>query len=283
MTVIQPSAVALKARGPAGPVGPGGGERSGPVIVLTYAHAGGARLQALLSAHPALTCTAGTGLLPACSQAVAAWRQAEGRPEGVLSPLAASSVRTLAASLMTAVLARSGKSRWCETVAAERSAAEAFLALFPAAQFLCLHRSCQDVIYATLRASPWGLAGPGFAAYTAAYPGSTVAALAAWWAGHARPMLAFEQDHPHACLRVRYEDLAEDPARIERDVLEFLGLDEQVPGLPEPPGNDGPALAGADAPGCGADLPAEQIPSPLLAQVSNLHSRLGYPPVQAGM
>jgi hypothetical protein len=110
-----------------------------------------------------------------------------------------------------------------------------------------------------------------------------VAALAAWWAGHAGPVLAFEQDHPQACLRVRYEDLAADPVRAERDILTFLGLDAHILALPEFPGDDGPdpaGLTGADAPGCGADLPAGQIPPPLLAQVNNLHARLGYPPVR---
>ena len=185
---------------------------------------------------------------------------------------------------MTSIVARAGKRRWCETAAAERSAAETFLALFPAARFVCLHRACPDVIYSTLQASPWGLAGPGFAAHTAAHPGSTVAALAAWWVAHAAPVLAFEQDHPQACRRVRYEDLAAEPARAERDILAFLGLDAQALTLPDLPGDDAPdpaPLAGADAPGCGADLPAGQIPPQLLAQVNNLHARLGYPPLQA--
>jgi hypothetical protein len=110
-----------------------------------------------------------------------------------------------------------------------------------------------------------------------------VAALAAWWVGHAGPVLAFELAHPQSCLRVRYEDLAENPGQAERDVLGFLGLDELVPSLPKLPGDaDGPVLTGADAPGCGADLPAGQIPPPLLAQVNNLHARLGYPPLPAG-
>jgi protein-tyrosine sulfotransferase len=284
VTVAQPPGGMLNKGGQASPASTDGAARPGPVIVLTYGHAGGGRLQSALSGHPALACTTGTGLLAACDQAAAAWRQAEGRRQGPLSQLAAASVRALAAGVMTSVVVRAGKRRWCETAAAERSAAETFLALFPAARFVCLHRACPDVIYATLQASPWGLAGPAFAAYTTAHPGSTVAALAAWWTGHAGPMLAFEQDHPQACLRVRYEDLVADPAAAERDILAFLDLDAHVPEQPEFSGDDSldPAgLTGADAPGCGADLPVGQLPPLLLAQVNNLHARLGYPPLQA--
>jgi hypothetical protein len=261
----------------------GDARRSAPLIVLTYAHAGGARLQSLLSAHPDLACTDGIGLLAACDQAAAAWRQADGRPQAPMSPLAAASVRALATAMISAVVARTGKRRWCETAAAERSAAETFLTLFPDTRFICLHRACPDVIFATLAASRWGLASPGYAAYTAAHPASTVAALAAWWADRARPVLNFEHAHPEACLRVRYEDLASDPAHTERGILKFIGLDGRVPWLPAPPDAadvGSRELSPADAPGCGADLPVAQIPPVSLAQVNALHARLGYLPLQ---
>lgn len=278
-----PAAGAPAGQGGPGPGSDGDGQQA-PVIVLTYGFAGGTRLESLLSGHPALACTTGTGLLAACDQAAAAWRQADGRGQGPLSPLAAASVRSLAAGVISAITARAGKRRWCETAAAERSAAETFLALFPGTRFVCLHRACPDVVYAVLRASPWGLSGPGFAAYTTAFPASTPAALAAWWTGHAGPVLAFEREHPQSCLRVRYEDLAADPARAERDILGFLGLEPQWPALPDLPGGSDPApdgLTGGDAPGCGADFPAGQIPAPLLAQVNDLHAQLGYPPLEA--
>jgi hypothetical protein len=194
-----------------------------------------------------------------------------------MSRLAASSVRGLATTMMTAVVARTGKRRWCETAAPERSAAETFLKLFPETQFVCLHRSCPSVIAATLSASQWGLAGAGYAAYTASHPASTVAALAAWWVDHARPVLAFEEAHPASCMRVRYEDLTADPGQTERDILEFLGLDTRGPWLPGLPGGDSPEIAAAENPGGPEEIPVGQIPQPLLAQVNDLHARLGYP------
>lgn len=263
-----------------GPPPSDGKRRGDPVIVLTYSHSGVRRLQALLGSHPSLACTSGTGLLPLCDQAAEAWRKVEGQRGGPLSPLATASVRALASGMTSALLARTGKQRWCETAIAHRRGAETFLQLFPDTRFLCLHRACPDVIYAALRASPWGVSGPGFATFTAAHPGSTVAALAAYWSAHAAPLLAFEQAHPDACQRIRYEDLAEKPGQMAAGVRDFLGLDDAA--VPTQPGGDDPAAApsGADAPGCGADLPVGQIPLPLLEQVNGLHAKLAYPPLE---
>lgn len=256
------------------PEGAGAGDaaRNAPVIVLTYANAGGRRLQQLLDSQAELACTSGTGVLAACDQAAAAWRQVDRRPAGVLSPLASKSIRAMAAQMITVLVARSGGQRWCETAAAERGAAETFLQVFPGTRFVCLHRACPEVISATLLASPWGLSGAAFAPYVAAYPGSTVAALAAWWAARAGPLLAFERDHPGDCLRVRYEDLAEDPGGAEDSVRLFLGLGGSVSRLPEAPGTSAQMTARDSA-----DLPAGQLPPRLLEQVNELHAELGYP------
>jgi hypothetical protein len=265
------------ASGSAGADGAGSGA---PVIVLTYGHAGAQRLQALLESQPELACTTATGLLAACEQAAATWRQAERRPSGVLSDLARSSIRALAGSMMTSITCEAGRPRWCEIAAAERAAAETFLGLFPRSRFVCLHRACPDVAFAVLSASPWGLSGPGFAACAAAYPGNRVAAVTAWWAEHAEPMLIFEQAHPGECLRLRYEDLAGNPAQTERAICGFLGLSGRIARLPMLPSEQDPRPEGALAPGCGAGMPVGQLPPPLLARVNELHARLGYPALQ---
>lgn len=272
MTAAGPAAVTAARADGAG--------RSAPVIVLTYGQAGVRRLQAFLEGQPELACTTATGLLAACDQAATAWRQAERRPAGQLSTLAVTSLRALANGLITTITAQAGRPRWCEITAAERTAAETFLQVFPATRFVCLHRAFPDVAFAVLSANPWGLSGPGFAAYTAAHPASTLAALAAWWAGHTAQILAFEQDHPAASLRIRYEDLAEDPDVAEHGIRAFLGLDECLAAVPALPGETaGPS--GADAPGCGAGIPAAQLPPLLRNQVNTLHARLGYPPLPA--
>jgi Sulfotransferase family len=209
----------------------GGPVQPGPVIILGYAHSGLARLQRLLGDSPALACTSGTGVLPLCEQAAAAWRSIDHR-DGQLSSLAAASVRALADSMITAILAGAGRTRWCETSTARASSATAFLQLYPAARFLCLHRSCPDVIRAAIRANPWGVAGTAFVPFAAAYPASSAAAVAAYWASCTEALLEFEDAHPGECRRVRYEDLTSHPDRAAAEILGFLALSPGDPAAP---------------------------------------------------
>lgn len=274
-----------------GPEGPGragsgtpedGIDRKAPVIVLTYANAGGPRLQSLLVSQPELTCTSGTGVLAACERAGVAWRQMEGRPANGLSALAVKSIRAMVTMMITSATVRSGRSRWCEMAAAEPSAAEAFLEVFPGTRFVCVQRSCPDLVSAMLLASPWGLSGAAFAPFVAAYPGSSVAALAAWWVAHAGPLLEFERTHPGACIRLSYEDIADSPDATLHHIRQFLGLGGPHDLPPEPVADADQAPADDADLDPSTDLPVDQIPPALLSQVNLLHAELGYPRVGTG-
>ena len=105
-------------------VEPNSDVRDAPVVVLTYAHSGAARLQSLLASHPDLACTSGTGILPLCEQAAITWRSADDRAGMTLSPLALASVRALATGIITSMLIRTGKRRWCELATASPMSAE---------------------------------------------------------------------------------------------------------------------------------------------------------------
>lgn len=251
-----------------------------PVVVLTHASAGGQLLHILLETHRELACTAGTGILAACHQAAAAWGEADDRPQGPLSSLAALSIRQLASQMITVIMARTGGSRWCETAAAEPSAAGTFLRLFPAAKFVCLHRACPDVVTTLLQASPWGVSGPVFAPYVSAYPNSTAAALSAWWAGRAGPLLQFESEHPQACLRMRFEDLVQNPEGAMQRLRLFTGLaaeTTQLPRLPDDRAQAGDAVAPATP-----QFPVGQLPDRLVTSINDIHRTLGYPSLLTG-
>jgi hypothetical protein len=276
MTAMPASRSALEGKRAAGPESARAtAAQGGPVIVLTYAHSGAELLQSVLGRDPDLARTAGTGVLPMCEQAAAAWRTADGRPTGPLSALAAASIRVLATAIISATISGDGKRRWCETSTAPPAYAETFLQLFPGTLVLCLHRSCPDVIQSALHAGPWGLAGEAFAPFTSAHPVSAVAALTAYWAAHTGALLTFERAHPGACRRVRYEDLSADSYD---DLRAFLTLGDG-PGAPDvtghsigaPPGNDDPSLR----------FPAGHVPPGLLEQANDLMKELGYPPLGA--
>jgi protein-tyrosine sulfotransferase len=254
---------------------PAGRPSSAPVIVLAPAYAGASTLRALLDGHPDLACTSGTGLLPLCEQAIATWRNADSRGAGAPSSLASTATRALATSVITAILVREGKSRWCEIAAANPEAAATFLRLYPETRFLCLYRACGGVIRAALDASPWGLADPVLAPFTLKYPANTAASLTAYWITVTGSLLAFEQEHPRSCLRVRFEDLGQ--GRQAGDgITEFLGL--AVPDARPVPdwanSGDEPRPAARDY---AAGFPAGLLPPVLLAQANELLGRLDYP------
>jgi hypothetical protein len=257
----------------------GAADRS-TLIVLTYQHAGAERLRSLLTRDPDLACTYGTGILPLCDAAAATWRSVEGRSaDAALSRLAATSIRALTMPVITSVLARQGGRRWCEFAHAPPRHAATFLQLYPQTKVLCLHRSCVDVIDAAIHAEPWGLSGPAYAPFTAAYPASTVAALTAYWNGITAQLIAFEESHPEACRRVRFEDLAGD--RYPDDLSAFLGIEAPRPGLADLMSPD--EAMPPHRPAGRAPFPADQIPAPVLAQADNLSRKLGYPPLASDL
>jgi protein-tyrosine sulfotransferase len=262
--------------------------QAAPVIILGYPHSGGQRLLSLLSDNTGLACTSGTGLLPLCSEAAAVWRLAEDRDaeSGQISALAAASIRAMVGAMVTQILARVGRNRWCEFAMASEQAAGTFVSLYPGARFVCLHRCFSDVARTAIQASPWGLANPGYAPFVAAYPASTLAALAAWWAVRTSALLAFEQDHPQQCLRVRYEDFDADQPGTASAMASFLGISgagesDTASQTALNPGRQPEAATTPEPAGTAPEppIPVAQLPPALLAEVNDLLRRLGYPPL----
>src|ERR1700678_4232928 len=119
--------------------------RGSHVIVLTHAQPGAGQLGTLLTRHPSLACTAGTGVLQLCEQAATTWRCAE-RTGSSLSTLAAASVRALAGSLISVIKSQEGQERWCEISSAPARSARTFLEIYPETKIVCVHRDCVDVV-----------------------------------------------------------------------------------------------------------------------------------------
>lgn len=250
-----------------------GGGPCAPLVILTYAHAGAELLTHRLSASRSLACTAGTGVLPLCHDALSAWRRAEGR-DGPASPLAVKSVRALVTSMITVIQASGGGSRWCETAFTGDAVAQSFLQVFPEAQFLCLHRSLPEIYREATHAYPWGLSTSPFWRYSAANPGNNVATVAAYWAARTEALLEFEAQNPGSCQRIRYEDVSADRPRHLGVILARLGVDASDLGGGR--GSSESQVADLSGSGAGAQLPEEWMPLPLLAKVRDLHAKLGY-------
>jgi hypothetical protein len=157
------------------------------------------------------------------------------------------------------------------------------------------HRDGQNVIRAGVQANPWGLADRGLAPYVAAYPGSSLAAMAAFWADRSEALLRFEEAHPGNCHRVRHEDLARHPGSVADEISAFVGADAALPTAMATPAElsrgglpgvtDGEAGTGRDGNGKdggpgGLGLPAGLMPRGLADRVNDLQARLGYAPLQ---
>jgi hypothetical protein len=250
---------------------------NGPVIVLSYAYSGADRVQDALAADADLACTAGTGIIPQCAAIAETWLGVEARDGRAMSRLAAVTIRHLAAAQLTAILAGTGKARWCELSTTAPGTAEPFRQVFPGARFVCVHRSCLDVVRAGVQASRWGVQGQGLLPYVASYPGNNVAALAAYWAASAEQLLAFEEASPEVAHRVRYEDVTAGPGEALATIRAALRLESSPEDdvRPSPPDQAGPE---ATPPGPEAKVPAEMIPEPLRQRIARLHAQLGYPP-----
>lgn len=250
---------------------------NGPIIVLSYAYSGADRVQDALAAGTGLACTAGTGIIPQCAAVAETWLRLEAQDGRAMSRLAAVNIRHLVAAQVTAILAGTGKGRWCELSTAAPGSAEPFRQVFPGARFVCVHRSCPDVVRAGVQANPWGLQGQGLLPYLLSYPGNNVAALAAYWATSAEQLLAFEEASRDVAHRVRYEDVTVGSGKALATIRAALRLESS----PEDDARTSPRnQAGPEAtpPGPEAKVPAEMIPEPLRHRIARLHAQLGYPP-----
>jgi hypothetical protein len=206
-----------------------------------------------------------------------------------LTGLARASIRSWAATTFGAYLAQTGKARWCDKSLGSAESANRFLDLFPQTKFICLYRHCMDVIDSALEACPFGLRGYGLDPFAAAHTGNAVAAVADYWVTHTRTIAEFEQAHPEACLRLRYEDLVADPEAQAERIFTFLG-EEPVPGITSSflaadraqfgPGDHkiwSTSGVSSNSVGRGKRIPVQLISPTVLALANGLLERLGYP------
>jgi hypothetical protein len=268
-----------------------------PVFILTGSRSGSTLLRFILDTHPDFACPPETMITAACVALLRSWDVLENAGSGqqrlVTEPArlpaeAVQVVRGMVDQIYGRYLARRGKPRWCDKSLDSILNAELLLELFPQARFVCLYRHCMDVIASGAEACPWGVSRFGFDSYVAQNPGNTVAAIGSYWADWARMMLAFEEQQPDRCYRVRYEDLATAPEEVSAGLLSFLGA-APAPGITAaafdtPHEGDGPGdekiwfttKVGTETIGRGVKVPAAALPPPLCEQINELLARLGY-------
>lgn len=160
--------------------------------------------------------------------------------------------------------------------------------LFPELRCVLAFRHVMDTIQSGIDASPWGFQAYGYAPYVQTSPVNSVAALARYWLDHVTAALEWEKQHPETCMRVRYEDLVTDEARVVAELQRFLGVCPDS-GVMQRALNRGPMRGPGDykiehttaihaaAIGHGKRVPVDMLPPPLLTAVSEKLQELGYP------
>jgi hypothetical protein len=241
-----------------------------PIIVLTLPHSGAEVLRDNLASSAAISCTERTGLLPMCESVASTWRQIERRAE--LTALAMSSIRALVTSMAATRTATTGAPRWCETAISGTGAASTFLKVFPEASFICLHRRCDAVVSAAMRAYPRAFADKNDSPDSPAGQDSAFTVVCAQWAESTRALLDFQLANPQSSLRLRREDLDSDAPAQMAVVWSFLGI--TAPSVALLPENDHEPCPREPPP----RYPVDRLSPPLRAAINDLHVKLGYPP-----
>jgi Sulfotransferase family len=237
---------------------------TGPVVVVGCAQSGVRVFREAILACDQITWIDAPRLVHLGRQISGLWSRVDARV-GSSSSVQRTAIGSLLTSMVIGRLASSGTRSWAvATEPAPCEGLEFFAGLFTKARFICLHRRCDAVALSAVRARPWGISGAGASldAFATRHPWNQAAALAEYWEAQTRALLAFEAAQPDRCLRVRLEDVSEDQAGVESEILRFTGLPLT---LRTDPDDAGPGA-----------FPPDQLPEGLLSQVNELIEELGY-------
>lgn len=267
-----------------------------PIFVLCTARSGSTLLRVILDSHSTITCPQELNLSEVCSHLYFAWNALalSGEEDAECRRRARDECRSVCENLMSHVLARSGKSRWCDKSLSTAGHAQLMWETFPDAKFVALHRHPMDVVLSAVEASPWGYGAHGLVPYIQANPGNFVAGLLLYWRDVTTAMLAFEHAHPACCFRLRYEDLVHDPERRLKELFVFLDAEWEPEVVERAFLDEHPESGFGDqkiwftssivtaSVGGGRRVPIDMVPSGLLEDVNLRLAALGYPNMTDG-
>jgi hypothetical protein len=213
-----------------------------------------------------------------------------------ITDLARAQVRAAADAVMGPLLGDGAATRWCDKSLINWEYGQHLAMIWPAAQFLCLHRHVMDFIHSAVESSPWGFPGYGFAPYIATHPSNFVVGLAQYWLERTAAMLRFQREFDARVCCLRYEDLVSDADTVAKGVWQFLNIRQEV-GIVEElfVANrtlNARSLAGAGdhkvwftdrildrSVGSGASVPLSLLPGGLISELNEALVSLEYQPI----
>lgn len=195
--------------------------------------------------------------------------------------------RAIIHQLMDKYVQGKGGKRWCEKSTDNVDYAGLLEKLFPEAQYICLYRSCLDVVYSCIKTSPLGFMDE-LSPYVQRQPTNFVAAVIENWLEKTEKLIRFEENYPDKSIRVNYEFLVNNPRDELYRLFAFLGEDwnsELSNSIFKVSHDQGPGDSKVkfsseirrDSVGNGVQIPFTAIPEALVNRVDALHQKLGYP------
>jgi protein-tyrosine sulfotransferase len=269
---------------------------SQPVFVLSCNRAGSTLLRFILDTHPEIYCPPELFLGQAAHSmgtflsGLAGWESfQETDQEFLVAEAVREPLRAFLDERLATYTAGHGKRLWCEKTPNNVYHLKLLDALYPEAKHVCLYRHGLDVVVSAMRMAKHI---PSIQRCIHQSSGHALTGTIRWWCGMTREILAFERGNPDRCLRIRYEDMVADPARALEPVFSFLGVawDERmldaVFTTEHELGHEDPNVRfntriHRESLGTGADLPLEEVPGEVLAEMRRLLAELGYPEVNA--
>jgi len=258
-----------------------------PIFILCTARSGSTLLRYILDTHPDVFAPAEMHLGRLCHVLERVFLGIAG-PD---APGVAADIRRHVDAIMDNHTRRHNKQVWCEKSVRTVDYLEIVHRLYPEARYICLYRSCLDVVRSSLEVSAYGFDGYGFDEYVRASVGNTVDALIDYWHDKVSVIRNFELAHPAQSVAVTYEALVLDTERTVSALFDFLQLrwtPELTAAIFSTPHVRGPGdgkilhdTAIAPRVGGGASIPLARISADRLRTMNDLMRELGYPAVVA--
>jgi len=271
-----------------------GHDRS-PVFVLSHARSGSTLLRYMLDSHPDVASPGEVVLGQLCSWLVRALpRLRLGADLNVedIGPELLRETRDYIGLMMDPYLKRKGKKIWCDKSPANLEHLPLLAKIFPEARFICLYRSCLDVVDSCLEESRGGYMME-LQEYIVRYPGSFVQGMMESWIDRSTRLIVFETDHHQISHRIRYEDLVRNPKPTLMQLCRFLKLEwhEEMATKAlqiehDTGGGDQKIRAEREihqrSIGTGSRLPLDSLPVPLVGRANQVLKSLGYQAIRRG-
>ncbi|MGO8875491.1 MAG: sulfotransferase family protein [Acidimicrobiales bacterium] len=257
-------------------------------FVLTLPRSGSTLLRFMLDSHSMIACPPESQLAALCSNCLSCWLGYRSEADFEARKFAGlSQARAASRRLIKWHLEQSSKSIFCDKSLPNVDLARLLAEIFPQGKFVCLYRHPMDFIVSALDACRWGFSGFGLYQYAATSADNFVFGLARAWCEKTAEMIGMEQALPRRCLRIRYEELVQQPSEVFARLCSFFKVPFEEEAVHRAlitshligPGDHKIRMTDAistSSLGRGSAVPVRMIPPLGLSSLNELAGELGY-------